>query len=137
MPDSQILYLTIATVIVVLLSGLCSGLNVSIFAIDVVRLRLNVEDPDVPDGKKRRARWLLALLRNHHWTLVTLLVTNTLCMILLSILLDKLLPNPFVTLLVSVTVLLFLGEVMPQAVFMRHRVAICGFFAPLIWFFAI
>ena len=138
--DSEKIYMPILSVCMLAVSGTMSGLTVATFSIDLTRLKVAARAKPIGDAEyvlrslreKQRAAKLLPLLRRGHLTLVTLLVTNTMAMIALPIFLDKIF-GPAIALIISVTALLFLGEVLPQAVFVRHNVAICAFCAPLVW----
>ena len=148
----QKIYMPLLSVLMLAISGTMSGLTVAMFSIDFTRLkvaaRVGSRKPHSRPGHhhapvvlteqerkdRSRAESLLPLLRRGHLTLVTLLVTNTLAMIALPMFLDRMF-GPAVALVISVTGLLFFGEVLPQAVFVRHNVAICAACAPLVWFF--
>jgi len=56
----------------------------------------------------------LPILENHHWLLVTLLLCNAAAMEALPLFLDKMMPG-YLAIIVSVTAVLFFGEVIPQA----------------------
>jgi metal transporter CNNM len=77
------------------------------------------------------------LLDKHHWLLVTLLVVNAAAMETLPILLDNLVPS-YVAIIMSVTLVLIAGEIIPQAVCTNRPLLIGAFFAPfirvLMWF---
>jgi len=53
----------------------------------------------------------------HHLLMVTLLLMNSAANEALPIFLDKLVPSPIIAILVSVTVVLIVGEILPTAVF--------------------
>lgn len=61
------------------------------------------------DGRK-----ILDVLKHHHWLLVTLLLSNAACMEALPIFLDQICPS-WAAILISVTAVLFVGEIFPQA----------------------
>jgi metal transporter CNNM len=127
--DSTVVYWIISAVLV-LGAGVFSGLNLAMFAIDPMKLR--VQESVGSDAEKRQAERLLPLLNRQHLTLVALLVSNASFMTALPIFLERLL-DPITALVVSVTAVLFFGEVIPQATFVRNALPVCSFFAPLIW----
>ena len=66
------------------------------------------------DVEKKQAESLAPLLENHHLLLVTLLLLNATAMEILPLALDKVVPE-FVAILLSVTLVLFMGEIIPAA----------------------
>ena len=73
----------------------------------------------------------MPLLDKHHWLLVTLLVVNAAAMETLPILLDSLVPS-YVAIIMSVSLVLIAGEIIPQAVCTNRPLLIGAFFAPFI-----
>lgn len=65
---------------------------------------------------KSAAKSLLPILKSHHLLLVTLLLLNSIANEALPIFLDEILPS-WAAVLVSVTCVLFFGEILPSAVF--------------------
>ena len=90
-----------------------SGLTVGYLSIDDLVLELKTTTGT--DEEKEWASKVLPILANRHWLLVTLLVSNAAAMEALPIFLDKLMPE-YLAIIVSVTLVLFFGEVIPQAV---------------------
>jgi ankyrin repeat/SOCS box protein 13/metal transporter CNNM len=120
----------IVSVILVLGAGVFSGLNLAMFAIDPMKLR--VQQSVGTETERRQADRLLPLLERQHLTLVALLVSNASFMTALPIFLERVL-DPATALVVSVTAVLFFGEVIPQATFVRNALPVCSFLSPLIW----
>lgn len=118
-----------AAVILVALSGISAGLEVALFSIDSVFLR--VWSAAGTEEQKCLATKLLFFFNQYHFTLVSLILFNSSCMMSLPIVLDTLV-SPMTSLILSITVVLFIGEVIPLAFFVRHSVFICAFFSPLI-----
>jgi metal transporter CNNM len=54
------------------------------------------------------------VIDHHHWMLVTLLLSNAAALETLPIFLDNLV-SPFASVLISVTLVLAFGEIIPQA----------------------
>lgn len=67
------------------------------------------------DKEKAAARTVLPILQKHHYLLVTLLLCNAVAMEALPIFLDRLVPA-FWAVLISVSAVLFFGEIIPQAI---------------------
>ena len=55
------------------------------------------------------------MLATHHWLLVTLLLCNAIALETLPIFLDMVVPSAY-AILISVVAILFVGEVIPQAI---------------------
>eukprot|EP00347_Sterkiella_histriomuscorum_P014098 403362175 len=80
------------------------------------------------------AKVVLPILKQHHFLLVTLLLSNAFAMEALPIYLDAIMPS-FWAIIVSVTAVLFFGEVIPQAVCTGpQQLQIARMLAPLIKF---
>ncbi|XP_047250030.1 DUF21 domain-containing protein At1g47330-like [Capsicum annuum] len=83
--------------------------------------RLNVD---------RQAK-ILPVVKNQHLLLCTLLIGNSLAMESLPIFLDKLVPS-WATILVSVTLILMFGEIIPQAICTCYGLTVGATVAPLV-----
>jgi len=71
----------------------------------------------------------------HHLLMVTLLLMNALANEALPIFLDKLMPNPIVAVLVSVSVVLIVGEIIPTALFTgEHQLKLAATMVPIVYF---
>eukprot|EP00796_Vickermania_ingenoplastis_P006048 gene6048-4349_t len=124
-------WLAIAVVVVlVILSGLSAGLEVGLFSIDSIFLRVWSKAGD--ENQKKMSQKLITFFNRYHWTLVALILFNASCMMTLPIVLDSIV-DPITALILSITVVLFVGEVIPLAFFVRHAIPICAFFSPVIW----
>ena len=108
-----------------------SGLQVGYFSLDPMKLQLLQMDTAADKKDQQRAKQLVPLLDKHHWLLVTLLVANAAAMETLPILLDELLPS-YVAIILSVTLVLIAGEIIPQALCTNRPLLIGSFFAPFI-----
>lgn len=69
-------------------------------------------------NEQRYADKIIPLIRNSHYLLVTLLLNNAAAMEALPIFLDKLV-DPVTAIIVSVTAVLFFGEIIPQSICSR------------------
>merc|ERR1712113_1000227 len=74
------------------------------------------EQAEKLDADKDAAKKVNPLLRDHHLLLVTLLLLNSVANEALPIFLDELVPA-WAAVLVSVTCVLFFGEILPSAIF--------------------
>ena len=89
-----------------------SGLTIGLASIDKLDIEL-MKMTGTPEEKKS-ATAIERVVKRHHWMLCCLLLCNAGCMEALPIFLDKLLPEA-IAILVSVTCVLFFGEIIPQA----------------------
>ena len=90
-----------------------SGLTVGYLSIDDLVLELKSTTGTYEE--KEYASKVLPILADRHWLLVTLLVMNAFAMETLPLCLDKIVPE-YLAIIISVTLVLFIGEVIPQAI---------------------
>lgn len=90
-------------------AGTMSGLTIGLAAVD--RLSLEVNAIGNPQIKKATER-IFPVIDQHHWMLVTLLLCNAGAMETMPIFLDRMV-NPFLAIIISVTLILIFGEVIP------------------------
>ena len=95
------------------LTGTVSGLALGYLSIDKLILEIKIKKGD--QDEKKYAQKIYNLVSHHHWLLVTLLLCNSFACEAMPIVLDKLF-SEFMTIIISVTVVLFVGEIIPQAV---------------------
>lgn len=110
---SAVLINTIIVIILVIFAGLMSGLTVGYLSIDELFLELKVMG-GTPE-EKETALIIQQVLHSKHRLLVTLLVSNAFAMEALPVFLGKLVPE-WAAIIVSTTLVLFIGEVIPQAI---------------------
>ena len=123
-------YLDIGIVaILTIIAGCVSGLTLSLFSLDENYLNAVAKGPN--HKLASRARRVLILVNNPHWLLITMLVMNAGAVEAMPIILDEIL-NPIAAVAISVTLVLIFGEIIPQALFIRHAL-LCGsiFYLPL------
>ncbi|GET91646.1 hypothetical protein, conserved [Leishmania tarentolae] len=113
----------------VVLAGLMSGLIISVFSLDKNRLKVLAQRSDTVEG--RRARRLLLVLHNPHWILVTLVVVDSAATEMLPLLFNVLL-SPVEAVIMSVILLVVFGEIIPEAVFTHHALALGSALAYLV-----
>ncbi|GAB5364807.1 hypothetical protein AAMO2058_001002000 [Amorphochlora amoebiformis] len=116
----------------VLVGGLMSGLTVGFSSIDPLRLDILMAS-DLPSDQedKKRAQKVGPILHDHHKLLVTLLLTNAAAMEALPIFLDRIFPS-YVAIILSVTFVLFFGEIIPQALCTKSPLSIGAAWAPFV-----
>ena len=106
-----------------------SGLTVGYLSID--DLVLELRQTNGTEEEKRYAEKVLPILAQRHWLLVTLLLMNAIAMETLPLYLDKVVPE-YLAIIISVTLVLFVGEVIPQAICTGpDQVKIASMIAPL------
>lgn len=101
-------------ILLILLSGLMSGLTVGLMSIDELDLEMKLAT-GTPTEKKQ-ARKVLSVISHHHLVLVTLLLTNAACMEGLPIILAYMF-NTVISVIISITFVMSFGEILPQAIF--------------------
>ncbi|ETO36513.1 hypothetical protein RFI_00546 [Reticulomyxa filosa] len=110
----------------VLFAGLTSGLNLSLLALNPLKIKFLEQSGDERQKKVNSvlivmvylrttvAERIKPLVKNRHLMLVTLLVCNAASLESLPIFLDKLVSS-WLAIVVSVVIVLFFGEIFPQA----------------------
>ena len=130
----------------VLVAGTMAGLTVGLLGVDPIELELRKEAelPEEENEARRRlrrdrddAKKIWDVVASHHWLLCTLLLVNAAASEALPLCLDAILPE-YSVIVVSVTLVLVFGEILPSAVFTgprRTRLAAgCGpFVRALMW----
>ncbi|KAL9163246.1 hypothetical protein ABFS82_06G027900 [Erythranthe guttata] len=109
-------YLVIC-VSLVCFAGVMSGLTLGLMSLSLVDLEVLIT-AGKPDDRKN-AEKILPIVKNQHLLLCTLLIWNALAMEALPIFVDALLPA-WGAVLISVTLILVFGEIIPQAVCSRY-----------------
>ncbi|EPY38803.1 Magnesium and cobalt efflux protein corC [Angomonas deanei] len=130
MSSTQLTYYVIAIVFLIFASGATAGLQIALFSIDRLLLRVHSTTGDAVD--KTNAKKLLGVLDKGHWTLVALILLNASCMMTLPVVLAHVVDELW-ALIISITAVLFLGEVIPLTLFVRYAIPICSFLVPVIW----
>jgi CBS domain containing-hemolysin-like protein len=118
----------IAFIILACFAGTMSGLTVGYLSIDSLVLEIKMNNGT--ESEKAYAEKIYRLVHNHHWLLVTLLLCNSFACEAMPIFLSKLV-NEMMAVILSVTVLLFVGEIIPQALCTGpNQMKIASFLAP-------
>lgn len=127
-------YNTLGAVFCVCGVGLIAGLFLGLMTLDILQLRI-LQRSSRDDQEKLYARTLLPILEQKHLLLVTLLLMNTLFNETLPLFLDALVPG-WAAILVSTTLIMFFGEILPSGFFTGPHQLYLGYrLAPLTKFF--
>ncbi len=118
------IFLIIQVIALVIASGICSGLNVSLLSLQTRDLERKASLGNT-DAKK-----VLPLRRNSHLTLVSLLFVNVAVVSATSLTLEHHMTGLIAGLLSTLLIVVF-GEVVPQAWFSRIALRYCAVLAPL------
>ncbi|RXH70488.1 hypothetical protein DVH24_013234 [Malus domestica] len=113
----------------VIFAGIMSGLTLGLMSLGLVDLEI-LQRSGSPTEKKQAAI-ILPVVQKQHQLLVTLLLCNAAAMEALPLYLDKLF-NQYVAIILSVTFVLFFGEVIPQAICTRYGLAVGSNFVWLV-----
>ncbi|EEF40254.1 DUF21 domain-containing protein At2g14520 [Ricinus communis] len=119
----------VVIVFLVLFAGLMSGLTLGLMSMSIVDLEVLAQS-GTPKDRKHAAK-ILPVVRNQHLLLCTLLICNAAAMETLPIFLDGLV-TAWGAILISVTLILLFGEIIPQSVCSRHGLAIGATVAPVV-----
>ena len=112
-----------------LFAGMMSGLTVGYLSVDQLTMELK-QTTGTPE-EKAASEIILPVLSNRHWLLCTLLLMNSFAMEALPVFLDRVFSR-FMAVVISVTLLLIFGEVIPQALCTGPRqIQIAAMAAPL------
>ncbi|TSM28085.1 Metal transporter CNNM4 [Bagarius yarrelli] len=104
------------------LSGMFSGLNLGLMALDPMELRI-VQSCGT-DKEKKYARKIEPIRRKGNYLLCSLLLGNVLVNTTLTILLDDLIGSGFGAVVASTVGIVIFGEIVPQALCSRHGLAV-------------
>lgn len=120
----------------VVFAGLMAGLTLGLMSLGLVDLEVLMQSGRPKD--RLHASKIFPVVKNQHLLLCTLLIGNALAMESLPIFLDKLVP-PWAAVLISVTLILMFGEILPQAICTRYGLTVGATMAPfvqgLLWLF--
>uniref|UniRef100_A0A7S1BZM8 CNNM transmembrane domain-containing protein n=1 Tax=Corethron hystrix TaxID=216773 RepID=A0A7S1BZM8_9STRA len=101
-------------ILCLLVAAFAAGVTMGMLSLDPLMLRIKLRSGT--RSEKRSARKLLPLVADHHRLLVTLLLLTAFANEILPLVLDKLY-SKFIAIMVSVTLVLFFGEIIPSAFF--------------------
>lgn len=116
-------------VLLVLFAGMMSGLTLGLMSMSLVDLEVLAKSGTPRD--RNHAVKILPVVKKQHLLLCTLLICNAAAMEALPIFLDGLV-TAWGAILISVTLILLFGEIIPQSVCSRHGLAIGAAVAPFV-----
>ncbi|KAG8097765.1 hypothetical protein GUJ93_ZPchr0013g36488 [Zizania palustris] len=116
-------------VVLVLFAGLMSGLTLGLMSLSLVDLEVLAKSGT--DQDRKHAAKILPVVKNQHLLLCTLLICNAAAMETLPIFLDSLV-TAWGAILISVTLILLFGEIIPQSICSRYGLAIGASVTPLV-----
>ena len=121
--------------VLTLFAGMMSGLTVGYLSVD--QLTMELRETTGTQMEKEYSKVILPVLSNRHWLLCTLLLMNSFAMEALPVFLDRVFSR-FAAVVISVTLLLIFGEVIPQALCTGPRqIQIAAMAAPMTRFLMI
>ena len=125
----QLIINFLLTLFLLFSAGAMSGLTVGFMSIDTLILELKLNNGT--EEEKYYSQKILNITNNHHWLLVTLLLCNSFCAEAMPIILHKLVGEAMAIIL-SVTLLLFFGEIIPTALCTGpNQMKIASYLSPL------
>jgi len=116
---------SLEVLILVLISAICSGLNIALMSLDLSDLRRKAKLGN------RQAKRVLPLRHNTHLTLASILLTNVAVVSACSLVLEQYFIG-WIAGLVSTLLIVIFGEIIPQALFAKNPLAWCSVFAPVL-----
>lgn len=119
----------VVVVLLVLFAGIMSGLTLGLMSLSLVDLEVLAKSGTPKDRK--HAERIMPVVQKQHLLLCTLLICNAAAMEALPIFLDSLF-SAWGAILISVTLILLFGEIIPQSVCSRHGLAIGASLAPVV-----
>ena len=121
-------------VLCVFVAAVAAGLTLGLLSIDPLNLLVKMRTAASEEERKEAAS-LLPIVRQHHLLLVTLLILNSMANEALPLFLDKVVPS-YMAILLSVTLVLFFGEIIPSAIFTGPgRIKVAATLAPVVRLF--
>ncbi|KAL4430835.1 hypothetical protein ABPG75_006091 [Micractinium tetrahymenae] len=127
--DQMFVPLVLLACFLVSMAGLMSGLTLGLMSLDQVDIEILRRSGT--ERQRRLAQRIQPVLSRPHVLLVTLLVCNALAAEALPLVLDRL-ADPVTAIILSVSVVLFFGEIIPQAACSRYGLEIGATSAPFV-----
>ncbi|TMX01580.1 hypothetical protein EJD97_024238 [Solanum chilense] len=127
--ESEFFIHIVIIVFLVIFAGMMSGLTLGLMSLSLVDLEVLAKS-GTPSDRKNAAK-ILPVVQNQHLLLCTLLICNAAAMEALPIFLDSLI-SAWGAILISVTLILLFGEIIPQSLCSRHGLTIGATMAPFV-----
>eukprot|EP00591_Stephanopyxis_turris_P005262 CAMPEP_0195522164 /NCGR_PEP_ID=MMETSP0794_2-20130614/20080_1 /TAXON_ID=515487 /ORGANISM="Stephanopyxis turris, Strain CCMP 815" /LENGTH=664 /DNA_ID=CAMNT_0040651855 /DNA_START=117 /DNA_END=2111 /DNA_ORIENTATION=+ len=126
----EIIYNSSLALLCVMIAALAAGLTMGMLSVDPLFLMIKLRCGTPLE--KSQAQSIYPLVRQHHRLLVTLLLLNSISNEALPLFLDKLVPG-YVAVIISVTLVLIFGEIIPSAVFTGpNQIPMAAHMAPVV-----
>jgi metal transporter CNNM len=103
----------IMTIVCLICAGLASGLTQGLLSLDITEMTIKSRKGTAEE--KQHAQKVLPIIKRHHLLLVTLMLWNASAAEALPVFLNNLVPE-WAAIVISVTLVLFVGEIIPAAV---------------------
>ncbi|CAN4079816.1 unnamed protein product [Withania somnifera] len=133
--DAEFFIYIVAVVLLVLWAGLMAGLTLGLLCMSVIDLEVLAKSGTPKD--RLHASKILPIVKQQHLLLCSLLISNVTAMETLPLFLDELVPA-WGAVLLSVTLILIFGEIIPKSLCTRYGLTIGATVSPLvrvlIWF---
>ncbi|GAA5971081.1 hypothetical protein JCM11641_004136 [Rhodosporidiobolus odoratus] len=131
-PGSSAFYWKLAlSAVLVLLGGVFAGLTLGLMGLDLVNLQ--VMSTSGEESERKDALKVMKLLeKGRHWVLVVLLLSNVVVNESLPIFLDSILGGGVGAVVLSTTLIVIFGEIIPQSVCARYGLRIGAKAAPFV-----
>ena len=109
----EVLNITLEVILLISLSAICSGLNVSLMSLDLADLKRKARSGNA------KAKKVLPFRKDSHLSLVSILLTNVLVISVTSLTLEHHF-NGVIAAAASTLLIVIFGEMFPQAFFLKH-----------------
>ena len=119
--DAEYLIYLLSSMGLVVMAGLMSGLTLGLMSLDDVEMEILITSGK--SNERKHAEKIRSIISNPHKLLVTLVVWNAIAAEALPLVLDRI-TDPITAVILSVTVVLLFGEIIPQALCSNHGLAI-------------
>jgi len=123
-------YIWFGIIFCALNAAIFSGLNLAIFRIPFLQLKVLAEKKD------KNAISVLEIRKQPNFLLATILWANVSYNVLLTILTNSIMSG-LISFFFSTIVLTLFGEILPQSIFSKYALKISGFFVPMLKFYQI
>lgn len=116
-----------------LTAAMAAGLTMGVVSLDELELRIKQRGEVLSEVLHANRLLPLIRIKPHHQLLVTLLLLNSVANEALPLFLDKLVPQ-WAAILISVSAVLFVGEIIPAAIFTGPaKMRIAAALTPVVW----
>ena len=132
-PRDTMFYVThgLCALACVIIAALAAGLTMGLLSLDPLLLLIKMRAGSTEEEKQQAAK-LLPIVKQHHLLLVTLLLLNSMANEALPLFLEVLV-SPLMAVILSVTFVLFFGEIIPSAIFTGpNKIKLASQMTPLV-----